>query len=113
MRRCHKCGKEWMSDKKVPAVKEFCEACSAYLHCCLNCRFHDRNLHNQCGIPTTDWVGGREGCNFCDEFEFANAPEGGGRAENAKQEARDAFSGLFDEEPEPKGPADFDSLFDE
>jgi hypothetical protein len=50
MRHCHKCGTEWVSDKRVPGVKETCPNCTAYLHCCFNCRFHDRSAHNQCLI---------------------------------------------------------------
>lgn len=75
MKRCHKCGAEWRSEKRQPGVKEFCSACTAYLHCCKNCRFHDPNAHNQCRIPTTEWVGDRAGANFCDEFEFADRDE--------------------------------------
>ena len=43
---CHQCGAPWISDKKRPAVKEMCEACDAYLHCCMNCRFSDRPAPN-------------------------------------------------------------------
>ena len=25
MKRCHKCGEPWVSEKKQPAVKEYCE----------------------------------------------------------------------------------------
>jgi hypothetical protein len=112
MKRCHRCGNEWVSDKRQPGPKEFCSGCSAYLHCCLNCRFHDKHAHNQCQIPNTEWVSDRAGCNFCDEFEFA-----GTNAQTAdagkKDEARDAFSDLFgDAGSEPqKGPDDFKRLF--
>lgn len=85
MRTCHRCGHPWESEKKVPGVKEFCEQCSAYLHCCLNCRFHDPSAHNQCAIPTTDWVGDRAGANFCDEFEFRDI-----RAEKASSDESNA-----------------------
>lgn len=101
MRRCHRCGAEWVSDKKQPAVKEVCEACSAYLHCCMNCRFRDPSLHNECAIPTTDWVGDREGCNFCDEFEFIDGEEAVSDPESAKQ-ARSALDSLFGDGPTVK-----------
>jgi hypothetical protein len=107
---CHACGHPWVSEKKQPAVKEFCERCSAYLHCCLNCRFHDPSRHNECHIPNTDWVGDRAGANFCDEFEFravGGAP-GGDRA----ADARSGFDALFgDDGEESAAPKSLDDLF--
>ena len=110
MKKCHRCGHEWVSEKKQPSVKDFCEQCSAYLHCCLNCRFYEPSLHNQCAIPTTDWVGDKEAANFCDEFEFrdADAPS----AETGGEAARKTLEGLFGEAKEPeKGVDDFKKLF--
>jgi hypothetical protein len=97
-----------VSSKKQPAVKESCESCGAYLHCCLNCKFHAPHAHNQCLIPTTDWVGDRAGCNFCDEFTFADAKTGGGK--------KDKASGVLDqllggESEEKKTVDDFKKLF--
>jgi hypothetical protein len=94
MRKCHNCGTEWVSEKKVPGVKEFCEKCSGYLHCCLNCRHYNPAYHNQCAIPTTDWVGDKAGANFCDEFEFKDtvaALRDAGEADAARK----ALEGLF------------------
>jgi hypothetical protein len=111
MKRCHKCNAEWTSEKKQPAVKEYCEKCTAYLHCCLNCRFHSPSLHNQCQIPNTDWVGDRAGANFCDEFEFVDrdAPKG---LDPKKDAARKALDGLFgDADLSPKKPKSLDDLF--
>jgi len=112
MYRCHSCGLEWVSEKKQPAVKESCEDCGAYLHCCLNCRFYDEHVHNKCAIPTTEWVGDRAGCNFCDEFTFADT-RAKTRTGDKRAQARDAFTGLL----EGKGAGDetaaddFDKLF--
>lgn len=102
MKKCHACGREWVSEVKRPAVKEVCEGCGAYLHCCLNCRYHDPHAHNQCYIPTTDWVGDRAGCNFCDEFEFADG-EKNKKHDAAKDKARDALGKLFGENGEDPG----------
>jgi len=103
MKQCHKCGREWTAEKKQPAVKDFCEGCTAYLHCCLNCRHYDPAKHNQCAIGTTEWVGDKAGANFCDEFEFQDA--GAIRAESAATDkAREALQGLFGtKEPLPDG----------
>lgn len=114
MKRCYKCGKEWVSDKKQPSFKEFCDNCTAYLHCCRNCRFHDPHAHNQCKIPTTEWVGDREGPSFCEDFEFADTTENSADAEG-QQQARDGFQGLFGDEEgdaaQGKGPSTLDDLF--
>lgn len=72
MKQCHKCGAEWTDTLKQPGPKDFCTHCTAFLHCCKNCRFFAPGRHNQCQIPNTEWVGDRAGLNFCDEFEFAD-----------------------------------------
>lgn len=99
MRVCHRCGTPWDSIKRVPGVKEFCERCSAYLHSCLNCRHYNPSYHNQCAIPTTDWVGDKEGANFCDEFEFKDAAQ---PADNTPSTAaRNALDSLFGDAKPP------------
>ena len=112
MKRCHRCGTEWISEKKQPAVKEYCPKCSAYLHACLNCRFHDPKVHNQCHIPTTDWVGDRAGANFCDEFEFRDTEETVLR-QGEKKQARQALDQLLGgaAAPESKKPSSLVDLF--
>ncbi|HRK34934.1 MAG TPA: hypothetical protein PLJ47_10105 [Candidatus Hydrogenedentes bacterium] len=100
MRKCHRCGTEWDSIKRVPGVKEFCAKCTAYLHCCLNCRHHNPAYHNQCAIPNTDWVGDKAGANFCDELEFIDsnaAAAGDSKADTAKS----ALDALFGDAPAP------------
>lgn len=112
MKQCHKCGAPWVSEKRQPGVKEYCEKCSAYLHCCLNCRFHDKSRPNQCQIPNTEAVADRAGANFCDEFEFADRQSAGPAAD--KKEVRKSFDSLFgDNQQEPPGPGldDFTKLF--
>ena len=99
MKRCHQCGHPWASGKKQPSPKDFCEQCSAYLHSCLNCRYHEPGRHNECVIPNTDWVGDRAGGNFCDEFEFCDAIERG--EETVGDRGRQTLEGLFGESEEP------------
>jgi len=110
MKRCHKCGRFWAGEKRQPGVKEYCEGCSAYLHSCLNCRFHDSRVHNHCRIPNTEWVGDRAGANFCDEFEFADSEACSPEAVEHDQ-ARQAFGALFgNEEAAPKPARSLDDL---
>jgi len=116
MKRCHKCGTEWKGEevaKKQPAVKDYCEKCSAYLHCCLNCRFYDKYAHNQCRIGTTDWVGDREGPNFCDEFEFADTEDAGKPSADARKAKHNLDKLLNDsgDTDETPGIDDFKKLF--
>lgn len=108
MKGCHSCGTEWESEAKQPAVKEYCEACTAYLHCCLNCRHYAPSAHNQCYIPTTDWVGDRRGANFCDEFEFADT-EDLDRDTMEQEQAREALDDFFG--GGEADPSSFDDLF--
>lgn len=109
MWRCHQCKTTWESDRRAPGAKEICPTCSAYLHCCLNCKHHDRHAHNQCRIPNTDWVADRKGPNFCDEFEFAGAP--GAVDTGTGRQAKDAFSQLFGEGGNEDATPGFDDLF--
>jgi len=106
MKQCHRCGAPWDGGgKKQPGVKDICDNCSAYLHCCLNCRYYDPSAHNECYIPTTDWVGDKEACNFCDEFEFAVRVDDKTNS-NAGDDARSALDSLFGGSEEDSGQSD-------
>jgi len=100
MKRCHRCLAEWPGGKRQPGVKDTCDACDAYLHCCLNCRHYNPALHNQCAIPTTDWVGDKAGANFCDEFDFADRSAQPSQDDGADQ-ARRALGGLLGDDDTP------------
>ena len=109
MKLCHKCGAPWLGATIQPGVKATCEKCTAYLHCCKNCRHHDTAKPNQCRVPNTETIANRAAANFCDEFSFR---EGGGPLANPKEAAaRDAFGGLFGEAEVPKKSTSFDDLF--
>ena len=107
---CHKCGAPWESEKRQPGFKEVCEKCSAYLHCCKNCRFHVPTAPNQCYIPNTDHVADRKGLNFCEEFDFREGPPTG-RAEAREKAAREGFATLFGEDAAEESKPSFDDLF--
>lgn len=125
--RCFNCQHPWVSSLRQPAVKETCDQCNAYLHCCKNCRFHRRGYPNECYIPDTEKVADKRRANFCDEFEFRDADaaatdrcggrealdallgEDGSASANSEAEAsvKDWLSSS------DKGPRDFDDLFDD
>ncbi len=98
MKRCHKCGWEWPAEKKRPAHAEACPKCTAYLHCCMNCRHHDPVLHNECRVPGTDMVPDRRRMNYCDAIDFADSDTHAAEPERQAQ-ARDALSRLLGEGP--------------
>ncbi len=101
MMKCHHCGEEWTTEKRVklPGVKETCLACSAYLHCCKNCAFHDPAKNNQCTVPNADWVPDKEGANFCGHFKFADTATAlpGSTKDDASRNALDSLFGDSDE----------------
>jgi len=73
MFHCFNCQTPWKSTLRQPAVKETCGHCGAYLHCCKNCRFHQKGYPNECYIPDTEKIADKRRANFCDEFEFRSA----------------------------------------
>lgn len=66
---CWKCGQrlELSASGKI-SVRQTCEKCHAWLHCCVNCKNYQPGLSNDCKIPGTDPIRDREAGNFCDEF---------------------------------------------
>lgn len=70
MNNCWKCGKEIDDLPKKISFRETCPHCTAYLHCCKNCKFFAPGHANQCLIPGTDPVSDRETLNYCEEFQL-------------------------------------------
>ncbi|ADI37517.1 putative uncharacterized protein [Waddlia chondrophila 2032/99] len=68
---CWKCQKQ-LDDPPSPRLpfRATCDHCSAWLHCCVNCRNYQPGLPNDCKIPGTEQIADREACNFCDEFSL-------------------------------------------
>ena len=54
--------------ERIP-FRETCEACSAYLHCCVACVHYQPGLPNDCRIPDTEPIADREKYNYCEEFK--------------------------------------------
>lgn len=98
MKRCYKCGWEWPAGKKRPGHAEACPKCTAYLHCCMNCRHHDPALHNECRVPGTDMIADRRRMNYCDAFDFTDTDEEAVAAPEKQDQARAAFTKLFGDE---------------
>lgn len=110
MKTCHHCSAVWDGGtaKRQPGFKDACAQCGAYLHCCLNCRFYDPTKHNQCHIPTTEFVADKRHMNYCEDFEFRDGAEGDDRPDEADA-ARKALDDVFGAAEED--PPDLDALF--
>ena len=73
--------------------KDMCPFCNTDLRCCLNCRFYDARVYNQCRESQAERVLDKDRSNFCDYFLFRDT-ESGGEYEG-KQTARDRLDSLF------------------
>lgn len=94
MKLCHRCGAEWVSERRLPGRTETCAECGYDLHCCLNCKLYDPAAPQQCKSPTVELVADKEKANFCDEFEFVE--DTGPQKDDAKKErSKDAWNKLF------------------
>lgn len=71
MSACHRCGAEIRLERV--GVRDVCERCRAYLHCCRNCEFHEPGASNECREPNGEAVADREAGNFCDYFRLRAA----------------------------------------
>jgi len=90
---CHACRRPVAVGKPLSRTA-VCPNCRVDLHCCRNCRFHDRTVHNQCRETQAEWVADKAKANFCDYFVFAEAtgrPAAGGGAETVRKKLDDLF----------------------
>ena len=65
---CHACGRSHTFGDFVP-FRADCEGCSADLHVCLSCRFHDRYVDNECREDAADPVSVKDRRNLCEYFK--------------------------------------------
>jgi hypothetical protein len=90
---CHACQRE-LTLKDKPGRRDYCPHCEADLHCCLNCRFYNPTLSNQCQETQAEWVVDKERANFCDYFVFKDSLAVQQR-EQGRAETRSQFEALF------------------
>ena len=92
MKECSRCGTSW-SGYGQPRPREVCEGCGAYMHTCLNCHYFDREQTHSCTLPKTDFIGGRDILNYCEEFRILDTMR---RArENRVSRAKQTWESLF------------------
>lgn len=70
---CHSCQNSAAVEGKIKRT-DVCPNCQSDLHCCMNCRFYDKTVHNHCRETQAEWVANKEKANFCDHFVFADRP---------------------------------------
>jgi hypothetical protein len=74
-------------------VRETCERCGGWVHCCRNCELYAPGLSNDCREPGAERVVDKEQGNFCDFFRlagFVRSPE-----RTAPGDARAQLEALF------------------
>ncbi len=113
--QCHQCGAAVEVDEPLARDAE-CPSCGRDLRCCLNCRHHDPNYHNQCRETEADQVEDRDRRNFCEFFSFTRAPfapsAAGGTRESAARAKLDAlFGGTPSASPSGTAREKLESLF--
>lgn len=107
--KCWKCDYE-TEDPPLGKLsfRAICEHCSAWLHCCKNCKNYKRGLPNDCMIPGTEIITDREASNFCEEFKLL------GIGPSVFSDPKNAAKKLFKDEADPQlRPKGFNSLFNE
>ena len=65
---CHACGTSFNVSVRVSFLA-VCDSCGLELHACLNCRFHDDAVSNQCRESEADLVVDKERANRCEWFQ--------------------------------------------
>jgi hypothetical protein len=88
---CAACGHTQHFVGVVPFRAE-CESCAADVHVCMNCRFHDQFVANECVEDQADPVARKDRRNLCEYWK----PKGSaGRVDNAADAAKAKLAALF------------------
>ena len=77
MKSCQKCGQQW-TRRESPGFKETCPKCTSYLHSCVNCKLYNPTA-DRCSSITAECPGDRTLLNYCEEYQFRDAPNNAGR----------------------------------
>ena len=94
MNKCFSCFKEINGDDNI-GRSETCPHCSIDLHCCYNCKFHDKSVYNECRESQADRVLEKDRSNFCDYFAFAPDSGSGAAAGSRQGRAGNPLDDLF------------------
>ncbi len=64
---CWNCEKSENLPNK-PNRLDTCPHCNSFLHCCYNCKFYDKIVHNECKETQAEFVKDKANANFCGYF---------------------------------------------
>ena len=103
---CYKCSEELVFETKI-GRRDMCPNCTAYLHCCYNCKHHDRQAENECRENQAEFIRDRTEGNFCVMFEFKVIGE---EANTAADAAKARLAALFGSGPAGSKPSPLGSL---
>jgi hypothetical protein len=105
--KCWKCGTDLPDPPmgKLP-FRALCDRCSAWLHCCKNCRNYHPGLPNDCAVPGTEYIADREAVNFCEEFQLLGLPPA--KTADPNEVAKKLFKDSASDQPKR---TNFDNLF--
>ena len=92
---CFSCSKVHVFSDIVP-FRADCDACSADLHVCLNCRDYDRHVENQCREDQADPVAVKDRRNLCEYFKPKAAPS---NTDDGAATAKARLAALFGDKP--------------
>jgi len=107
---CHRCGAE--VGVSAVGVRDVCERCRAYLHCCRNCEFYEPGAHNDCREPNAEVVADKEQGNFCDYFRLSSAPRAADSSVGGSGGSRDRDERERSATPSPRRTSDARSQLD-
>ena len=93
-RVCHACGAGGVPGDPVPR-ESTCTGCGADLRCCRNCRHWDARYNNECRETQADPVSDKTRRNFCEYFQYSEAPFAGPPGKDRASEARARLESLF------------------
>lgn len=106
MNICHKCKNEVVLEIAIGRLEE-CPHCTGYLHCCLNCEFHDPGAQNECREPLSAYVRDRTEGNFCNFWRFKDTkPVDHMAAQAARMGLKSLFGGAGPKEVDARDPRD-------
>ncbi|MFM7202637.1 MAG: hypothetical protein ACKO6N_17770 [Myxococcota bacterium] len=88
---CHHCKREVPYDTRILRT-ETCPWCRADLHVCLNCKFHNASMYNECELNGTERVRERDRANHCSDFAFRDGVKG---EDKTKEAAINKLNNLF------------------
>ena len=93
-RLCHACGARGVPDDPVPR-ESTCSQCGADLRCCRNCRHLDARYNNECRETQAEPVLDKARRNFCEFFQYSEAPFVGAPPTDRAADARAKLDALF------------------